>query len=123
MNVIQHSAEINKGNSGGPLINANGDIVGINTYMLAPEGQWAGVAYAIRGDTVYDSVEQMLEDGDVTYAAFKIRLLNLSEFLAKGIAKEYPDEKDVPNTFGLIAIEVKKKIGHMSMVLEVLIPL
>ena len=108
VNVIQHSAEINKGNSGGPLINANGDIVGINTYMLAPEGQWAGVAYAIRGDTVYASVEQMLEDGDVTYAAFKIRLLNLSEFLAKGIAKEYPDEEDVPNTFGLIAIEVEE---------------
>jgi len=108
VNVIQHSAEINKGNSGGPLINENGDIVGINTYMLAPEGQWAGVAYAIRGDTVYDSVEQMLEDGDVTYAAFKIRLLNLSEFLAKGIAKEYPDEKDIPNTFGLIAIGVKE---------------
>ena len=109
VNVIQHSAEINKGNSGGPLINENGDIVGINTYMLAPDGQWAGVAYAIRGDTVYDSVEQMLDDGDVTYAAFKIRLLNLSEFLAKGIAKEYPDEKDVPNTFGLIAIEVKEE--------------
>ena len=108
VNVIQHSAEINKGNSGGPLINTNGDIVGINTYMLAPDGQWAGVAYAIRGDTVYASVEQMLEDGDVTYAAFKIRLLNLSEFLAKGIAKEYPDEKDVPNTFGLIAIEVQE---------------
>ena len=109
VNVIQHSAEINKGNSGGPLINANGDIVGINTYMLAPEGHWAGVAYAIRGDTVHHSVEQMLEDGDVEYAAFKIRLLNLSEFLAKGIAKEYPDEKDVPNTFGLIALEVKEE--------------
>ena len=109
VNIIQHSAEINKGNSGGPLINANGDIVGINTYMLAPEGQWAGVAYAIRGDTVYDSVEQMLEDGDVAYAAFKIRLLNLSEFLVKGITKEYPDEKDVPNTFGLIAIEVNEE--------------
>jgi len=108
VNVVQHSAEINKGNSGGPLINVNGDIVGINTYMLAPEGQWAGVAYAVRGDTVYDSVEQMLEDGDVTYAAFKIRLLNLSEFLIKGIAKEYPDEKDVPNTFGLIAIGVEE---------------
>ena len=109
VNVIQHSAEINKGNSGGPLINANGDIVGINTYMLSPDGQWSGVAYAIRGDTVYDSVEQMLEDGDVTYAAFKIRLLNLSEFLAKGIAKEYPDEKDVPNTFGLIALGVEEE--------------
>ena len=109
VNVIQHSAEINKGNSGGPLINANGDIVGINTYMLAPEGQWAGVAYAIRGDTVYDSVQQMLETGEVKYAAFKIRLLNLSEFLIKGIAKEYPDEKDVPNTFGLIAIEVNEE--------------
>ena len=108
VNIIQHSAEINKGNSGGPLINENGDIVGINTYMLAPEGQWAGVAYAIRGDTVYDSVEQMLEDGDVTYAAFKIRLLNLSEFLARGIEKEYPDEEDVPNTFGLIAIGVEE---------------
>ena len=109
VNVIQHSAEINKGNSGGPLINANGDIVGINTYMLSPDGQWAGVAYAIRGDTVYDSVEQMLEDGEVTYAAFKIRLINLSEFVVKGIAKEYPDEKDVPNTFGLIALGVEEE--------------
>ena len=109
VNIIQHSAEINKGNSGGPLINANGDIVGINTYMLAPEGQWAGVAYAIRGDTVYDSVQQMLETGEVKYAAFKIRLLNLSEFLIRGIEKEYPDEKDVPNTFGLIAIEVNEE--------------
>ena len=109
VNIIQHSAEINKGNSGGPLVNANGDIVGINTYMLAPDGQWAGVAYAIRGDTVYASVEQMLVDGDVEYAAFKIRLLNLSEFLAKGIAKEYPDEKDIPNTFGLIAIGVEEE--------------
>jgi hypothetical protein len=35
--------------------------------------------------------------------------LNLSEFLAKGIAKEYPDEKDIPNTFGLIAIEVNEE--------------
>ena len=108
VNVIQHSAEINKGNSGGPLINENGDIVGINTYILAPDGQWTGVAYAIRGDTIYNSVEQMLEDGVVTYAAFKIRLINLSEFVVKGIVKEYPDEKDLPNTFGLIAVGVEE---------------
>ena len=73
----QHSAEINKGNSGGPLINENGDIVGINTYMLSPEGQWAGVSYAIRGDTVYDSVEQMLEAGDVTYARSEERRVGI----------------------------------------------
>jgi len=108
VNVVQHSAEINKGNSGGPLINENGDIVGINTYILAPDGQWTGVAYAIRGDTIYNSVEQMLEDGVVTYAAFKIRLINLSEFVVKGIAKEFPDEKDIPNTFGLIAFGVEE---------------
>ena len=88
VSTLQHSAEIHQGNSGGALINVAGDIVGINTYILAPEGQWTGVAYAIRGDTIYDSVEQMLEDGDVTYAAFKLRLINLSEFVVKGIAKE-----------------------------------
>ena len=49
--ILQHTAMINRGNSGGPLINEVGDIVGINTYVLMDKSKgWSGVAYAIRGE-------------------------------------------------------------------------
>ena len=62
--TLQHSAEIHRGNSGGPLINSKGDIVGINTYLLMPDQKWSGIAYAVRGDIVQWSVNQMLKTGE-----------------------------------------------------------
>ena len=108
VSVLQHSAQINKGNSGGALINKNGDIVGINTYILLPKGGWSGIAYAIRGDNVYDSVQQINETGTVQYTAFKIGLRNMNEFFIEAVQKEYPDEKIPTNVFGLMAIGLEE---------------
>ena len=63
--TLQHSAEIHRGNSGGPLINSEGDVVGINTYLLMPDRKWSGIAYAVRGDIVQWSANQMIEDARV----------------------------------------------------------
>ena len=106
VNIIQHTAEINKGNSGGPLINADGDIVGINTYILAPQGEWTGVGYAIRGDTVYKSVEQIKEFGEVTYSAMKLGVRNMNEWFVEAVAKDNPDIKIPTNIYGLMATKV-----------------
>ena len=108
VSVLQHSAQINKGNSGGALINKNGDIVGINTYILLPKGGWSGIAYAIRGDNVYDSVQQIIETGEVQYTAFKLGLRNMNEFFIKAVQKEYPDEKIPTNIFGLMVIGLEE---------------
>ena len=106
--ILQHSAQINKGNSGGPLINKNGDVVGINTYILLPKGGWSGIAYAIRGDNVHRSVEQIKETGTVQYTALKIGLRNINEFFVKRFQKEYPEEKIPTGIFGMMAMNVEE---------------
>ena len=106
--VLQHSAQINKGNSGGPLINKNGDVVGINTYILLPSGGWSGIAYAIRGDNVHRSVEQIKETGTVEYTALKIGLRNMNEFFVKRFQKEFPNEKIPTGIFGMMAMNVEE---------------
>jgi len=108
VSVLQHSAQINKGNSGGPLINKAGDIIGINTYILLPKGVWSGIAYAIRGDNVYDSVQQIKQEGVVQYTAFKLGLRNMNEFFTKAVQKEYPEEQIPTNIFGLMALGLEE---------------
>ena len=106
--ILQHSAQINKGNSGGPLINKNGDVVGINTYILLPKGGWSGIAYAIRGDNVYRSVKQITETGTVEYTALKIGLRNMNEFFIKAVSKEWPDQKFPTGIFGMMALYIEE---------------
>ena len=108
VNVIQHSAIINRGNSGGPLVNTDGDIVGINTYILSPKGQWTGVAYAVRSDTVSESIEQMKNTGVVIYSATKMAIRSLNEWYLTQLIEEFPEEKLPTNIFGLIVTDVEE---------------
>ena len=109
VSTLQHSAEIHKGNSGGPLINEDGDIVGINTYLLMPENAWSGIAYAIRGDIVKYSVDQMInEEGPVKYPAFRLALRGLNEYGVKWIKENHPDVTVPENIFGMIILSIKE---------------
>ena len=107
VNIIQHSAQINTGNSGGPLIDVNGDIIGINTYILSPKGQWTGVAYAIRGDTVAEAVKQITETGEVIYPALKLGVRNMNEFFVNAVKAANPDKVFPSNIYGLMATQVE----------------
>ena len=107
VNILQHTAQIHQGNSGGPLVTDEGKIIGINTYILMPRGEYTGIAYAIRGDTVSYSVNQMLEFGEVKRAAFKANFASLNEFMVKDLREKYPNYT-IPNTLGLIARDIEE---------------
>jgi len=62
-NVIQTDAAINPGNSGGPLLNSQGQLVGVNTMIYSPSGASAGIGFAIPVNTVKDVVPQLIKNG------------------------------------------------------------
>jgi S1-C subfamily serine protease len=68
LGAVQTDAAINQGNSGGPLINAQGQVIGINAQIRTQSGGGEGVGYAIPVDQVKRSIRQIREDGEVRYA-------------------------------------------------------
>ena len=102
--AIQTDAAINKGNSGGPLLNMKGEIVGINALIVSKNQQNAGVGLAIRGDIVKKSFESMLVTGRVDRPAVGIMIMPLAQGKQRNkIIKEFPKLKPefIPNTFGV----------------------
>jgi len=102
--ALQTDASINKGNSGGPLMNMKGEIVGINALIISRNQQNAGVGLAIRGDIVKKSFESMLVTGRVDRPAVGIMIMPLAQSKQRNkIIKEFPKLKEefVPNTFGV----------------------
>jgi S1-C subfamily serine protease len=65
LNVIQTDAAVNPGNSGGPLLDSSGRVVGVNTAILSPSGSNAGIGFAIPIDTVNRIVPQLIRNGHV----------------------------------------------------------
>ena len=61
--VIQTDAAVNPGNSGGPLVDSAGRLIGVNTAILAPTGSFTGVGFAIPVDTVNRIVPELIRDG------------------------------------------------------------
>jgi len=101
---IQTDSAINKGNSGGPLMNMKGEIVGINALIISKISENAGVGLAIRGDIVKKSFESMLITGRVDRPAVGIMIMPLSQRNQRDkIIKDFPKLKSkfIPNTFGV----------------------
>ena len=63
---IQIDAPVNKGNSGGPTFDTNGNVIGVNTAIYSPSGGSVGIAFAIPADTVKSVVTQLRDHGSVT---------------------------------------------------------
>jgi serine protease Do len=63
---IQIDAPVNRGNSGGPAFDVDGDVIGVNTAIFSPSGGSVGIAFAIPSDTVKTVVSQLREKGSVT---------------------------------------------------------
>jgi serine protease Do len=63
---LQIDAPINKGNSGGPTFNLQGEVVGVNTAIYSPSGGSVGIGFAIPAATVHQVVEDLKDDGNIT---------------------------------------------------------
>jgi len=84
-NFIQTDAAINRGNSGGALVNLNGELIGINTAILAPDGGNIGIGFAIPSNMVQSLTGQMVKFGQVKRGELGIMGTELSSDLAKAM--------------------------------------
>jgi serine protease Do len=82
---IQTDAAINPGNSGGPLVNLNGQLVGINTAIYTQTGGYQGIGLAIPIRTVESVIEQLIDSGRVRRGYLGIRFSPISESLSKAL--------------------------------------
>jgi S1-C subfamily serine protease len=74
-NAIQTDAPINHGNSGGPLLNAQGEVVGVNSQIESQSGGSEGVGFAVPSNTVRSVVSQLIGGGQVRYAYLGIQMI------------------------------------------------
>ncbi|UTV28059.1 Do family serine endopeptidase [Photobacterium atrarenae] len=87
-NFIQTDAAINSGNSGGALVNLNGELVGINTAILGPNGGNVGIGFAIPVNMVKSLTEQILEYGEVKRGVLGVLGGELTSELAEAFGYE-----------------------------------
>lgn len=109
-NYIQTDAAINKGNSGGPLFNMDGEVIGINTAILSPSGGSVGIGFAVPSGTASQVVDQLRQFGEVRRGWLGVRIQNVDEATAealglkggaKGALVAGVDEKGPAKTAGL----------------------
>lgn len=81
--AIQTDTAINRGNSGGPLLNARGQVIGINSQIKSSSGGGEGVGFAVPSATVKRSLDQLRRDGEVDYAFLGVTTQQLYPQLAR----------------------------------------
>ena len=84
-NFIQTDASINPGNSGGALVNLRGELIGINTAIIAPGGGNVGIGFAIPSSMVRNSVDQILKHGEVKRGQLGVVIQDLVPDLAAAL--------------------------------------
>lgn len=80
---IQTDAAINRGNSGGALVNLNGDLIGINTAIATPTGTYTGYAFAVPSNIVKKVTEDLIEFGTVQRGFLGIMIRNVNPMIAE----------------------------------------
>jgi serine protease Do len=80
---IQTDAAINPGNSGGPLVNAHGQLIGINTFLISSTGSFSGAGFAIPTQTVHPVVDALIKSGVVHHGYLGVGLNDLTPENAK----------------------------------------
>src|SRR4051812_35321365 len=96
---IQTDAAINPGNSGGPLVDAHGQVIGINTFLISPSGAFTGMGFAIPAQIVRPTVEALIKDGKVSHG-----------YMGVGISDVTPENSkffDLKKAEGALVTEVE----------------
>jgi serine protease Do len=98
MVYIQTDAPINPGNSGGPLVNVDGEVIGINTFILSQSGGNEGLGFAIPSSVVNVVYQQLRKFGHIHRAQIGIGLQSISPLLAAGL--------NLPRSYGVVVSDV-----------------
>jgi len=87
---IQIDAAVNKGNSGGPTFNLQGEAIGVNTAIFSPSGGNVGIAFAVPARTALDVIEQLKKSGTVSRGWLGVKIQNVDEDTAAAIGLKEP---------------------------------
>ncbi|HMT09046.1 MAG TPA: trypsin-like peptidase domain-containing protein [Pyrinomonadaceae bacterium] len=98
---IQTDAAINPGNSGGPLVNLQGEVVGVNSQIATASGEFSGVAFALPADTTEIVYRQIVANG-------RVRRGYLGAFL-ESVKPEYAKVFGLPQSTGAIIMDIRDK--------------
>jgi serine protease Do len=85
-NYIQTDAAINRGNSGGPLFNLSGEVIGVNTAIISPSGGSIGIGFAVPSKTVMPVIEQLREFKEVRRGWLGVRIQQVSDEIAESLS-------------------------------------
>jgi serine protease Do len=85
---IQTDAAINRGNSGGPLFNMDGEVIGVNTAILSPNGGSIGIGFAMSSRVAQNVIDQLQEFGETRRGWLGVRIQDVTEDLAEGLGLE-----------------------------------
>ena len=83
--IIQLDAALNRGNSGGPMFNMDGDVIGVNTAIFSPSGGSVGIGFAIPSSLARNVILQLREGGTVQRGWLGVRIQSLNDELAEGL--------------------------------------
>ena len=84
-NFIQTDAAINEGNSGGPLFNTAGEVVGMNTAIFSPSGGSVGIGFSVPAETIQNVVEQLRDHGSVSRGWLGVQIQRVDDDLAQAL--------------------------------------
>ncbi|WP_293867273.1 DegQ family serine endoprotease [uncultured Alsobacter sp.] len=82
---IQTDASINKGNSGGPLFNMDGDVIGINTAILSPSGGSIGIGFSVPAALAKPVIDQLIQYGETRRGWLGVRIQNVDDSIAESL--------------------------------------
>lgn len=85
-NYIQTDAAINRGNSGGPLFNLNGEVVGVNTAIISPSGGSIGIGFAVPSKIVVGVIDQLREFGETRRGWLGVRIQPVTPEIAESLS-------------------------------------
>jgi serine protease Do len=89
-NYIQTDAAINRGNSGGPLFNLDGEVVGINTAIISPSGGSIGIGFAVPADTAVPVLDQLRQYGETRRGWLGVRIQQVTDDIADSLSIKPP---------------------------------
>jgi serine protease Do len=84
-NYIQTDAAINRGNSGGPLFNLDGEVIGVNTAIISPSGGSIGIGFAVPSKTVVAVIDQLKQFGETRRGWLGVRIQQITDEIAESL--------------------------------------